>query len=413
MTKKSSESLSRRTFVKAGLGTLAALELNAIAGCSQPITPKGTVPPGGKTPTPGRPGQPGSPSQPGQPTDFPKIKDNPNATNPSGGELHTKANSGEGLETRPSGPRVEHANPGSHQKPPNQKQKEKVFVVKATDRVAGLKILMGMIDWSFAKGRKILLKPNLVSSQAFPVCTHDDTLKTVVAGLKKAGCKEITLGESSGLGRTKSVLASKGTHKLCQDMGVQLVNFDDMPKSSWESFTFPKMNWGGKLAIPKVMRAKEHAVVLLPCCKTHQFGGDFTMSLKLAVGITPVGRRSGMHSSGDLPGWVADINKGYTPDLIIMDALSCFISGGPTSGELAHPGVLVAGTNRVAVDAVGVAILKSAGAKTTPLKKKIFEQRQIARAVEIGLGPGSPSDIEIIGNHAKTTKMLRGILDIG
>jgi hypothetical protein len=50
----------------------------------------------------------------------------------------------------------------------------------------------------------------------------------------------------------------------------------------------------------------------------------------------------------------------------------------------------------VATDAVGVAILKLLGSNDQILTPKIFEQEQIARAVEIGLGASSPSEIDVL-----------------
>jgi uncharacterized protein (DUF362 family) len=49
----------------------------------------------------------------------------------------------------------------------------------------------------------------------------------------------------------------------------------------------------------------------------------------------------------------------------------------------------------VAIDAVGVAILKLLGSNESIMRPKIFEQEQIARAVELGLGAASPSEIEV------------------
>jgi len=50
----------------------------------------------------------------------------------------------------------------------------------------------------------------------------------------------------------------------------------------------------------------------------------------------------------------------------------------------------------VATDAVGVAILKLLGSNDQIMTPKIFEQEQIARAVEIGLGASSPSQIDVL-----------------
>jgi uncharacterized protein (DUF362 family) len=49
----------------------------------------------------------------------------------------------------------------------------------------------------------------------------------------------------------------------------------------------------------------------------------------------------------------------------------------------------------VALDAVGVAVLKALGSNKQIMEKDIFKQEQIARAVEIGLGAASPEEIDL------------------
>jgi len=80
----------------------------------------------------------------------------------------------------------------------------------------------------------------------------------------------------------------------------------------------------------------------------------------------------------------------------VLDGIEAFVDGGPASGKRAKGNVFIASTDRVAIDAVGVAILKSLGSNGQIMKSKIFEQEQIARAAELGLGASSPSDIEVI-----------------
>jgi hypothetical protein len=45
---------------------------------------------------------------------------------------------------------------------------------------------------------------------------------------------------------------------------------------------------------------------------------------------------------------------------------------------------------------VGVAVLKELGSNPAIMETKIFEQEQIKRAAELGLGIGSPDQIEFI-----------------
>jgi uncharacterized protein (DUF362 family) len=77
---------------------------------------------------------------------------------------------------------------------------------------------------------------------------------------------------------------------------------------------------------------------------------------------------------------------------------------------------MIAGDDRVAVDAVGLAMLKLLGANRAIMDRKIFEQEQIARAVELGLGAPGPEAIEIVTADADSrtcADALRRILDQG
>ena len=79
-----------------------------------------------------------------------------------------------------------------------------------------------------------------------------------------------------------------------------------------------------------------------------------------------------------------------------MDAVEGFSSGGPDQGKLIKPGVIIAGTDRVAIDAVGVALLRSFGTVPDVMNGRIFEQEQIARAAELGVGVASADRITLI-----------------
>jgi uncharacterized protein (DUF362 family) len=113
---------------------------------------------------------------------------------------------------------------------------------------------------------------------------------------------------------------------------------------------------------------------------------------------------------------IAEINAAYSPKLIVMDGLEAFVDGGPSTGRKVTGDVVVAGTDRVAVDAVGVAILKELGSNEAIMGRKIFDQEQIARAVELGLGVSSPRQIELV-TQDETSRLyaekLRAVLAEG
>ena len=95
-----------------------------------------------------------------------------------------------------------------------------------------------------------------------------------------------------------------------------------------------------------------------------------------------------------------------------MDAMEAFVDGGPMKGTVKNANVIVAGSDRVAIDAVGVAILKELGSNENIMGRKIFEQEQIKRAAELGLGISKPEQIQLItadktsANYAQKLKTI-------
>ena len=64
--------------------------------------------------------------------------------------------------------------------------------------------------------------------------------------------------------------------------------------------------------------------------------------------------------------------------------------------------MVLAGTDPVAIDAVGVAILRLFGTTPQVSEGKVFELEQIARAVELGLGIDAPERIRIVTGDAES-----------
>ena len=99
---------------------------------------------------------------------------------------------------------------------------------------------------------------------------------------------------------------------------------------------------------------------------------------------------------------IAEINLAYRTDIVLMDGIEAFVTRGPEDGEKVSPGVMLAGRDRVAVDAVSVAILRYYGTTRDVNEGKIFAQQQIARAAELGIGVRSAEDIELVPIDAET-----------
>ena len=158
------------------------------------------------------------------------------------------------------------------------------------------------------------------------------------------------------------------------------------------------------------------------CLKTHRFGGDFTLSLKNAVGLVakfvpgdPHNYMGDLHSSPHQRLMIAEINQAYSPALVLLDGVEAFVDGGPESGRKVRPGVILAGSDRVAVDVVAVALLRSLGTTEAVARGPLWQQEQIRRAVELGLGAASADRIEIVTADAAGRAMaddLRRIMAV-
>jgi len=135
------------------------------------------------------------------------------------------------------------------------------------------------------------------------------------------------------------------------------------------------------------------ALVLAPCLKTHRFA-RFTASMKLLMGFLKRQDRIKMHLRR-LEYKIADLASFFHPSLIVMDARKCFVTGGPASGDVESPNVILAGDNMLVIDVVGVKIIQSYNADNR-LKCSVWELPQIRHAVELGLGPRSDEDIRIV-----------------
>ena len=281
----------------------------------------------------------------------------------------------------------------------NNSDKSKVALVSTQDRKNGVATSIQALGMNPVKNKNVLIKPNFNTADQTPGSTHNDTLVALVEEVWKMGAKTVSLGERS-YPLTREVMEQKGVIPLMQKLDVNIVDFDDLSEKDWVKVDAGDSHWQDGFRVARPILESE-CLVSTCCLKTHQHGGVFTMSLKNHVGVVPTTRHGydymrELHSSPHQRKLIAEINAPFKPDLIVLDGVDAFVDGGPATGKLAKGNVFIASPDRVAIDAVGVAILKSLGSNGQIMKSKIFGQEQIARAAELGLGASSPSDIEVI-----------------
>ncbi|MBT3256115.1 MAG: DUF362 domain-containing protein [Deltaproteobacteria bacterium] len=290
-----------------------------------------------------------------------------------------------------------------------------VSLVSTNDRQKGVSSSINSLGINPVKNKDVLIKPNFNTADTTPGSTHNDTLVALVQEIWGMGASSVSVGERS-YPPTRGVMEAKGILPLLEKLDVKVIDFDDLNAKDWLAFKPEGSHWQNGFRIARPIMESE-CLISTGCLKTHQFGGVFTMSLKLHVGVVPTTRHgygymAELHGSPHQCKLIAEINQPFKPDLIVLDGIDAFVDGGPATGTVAKGDVFIASTDRVAIDAVGVAILKFLGSNRQIMDRKIFHQEQIARAAEIGLGVSSPENINIISADDESIDYRNGIADI-
>ena len=296
----------------------------------------------------------------------------------------------------------------------------RVAFVKTMDRSAGVSRAIELLELGRFSGKDIFVKPNFNSADRAPGSTHEDTLIALLRTLKAMGAGPLTIGDRSGMGNTREVMEKKRVFRIAKEFDVKVAVLDELSADEWQLIKPPDSHWQHGFALPRMVRSAG-TVVQACCLKTHRYGGHFTLSLKNSVGLAakriPGNAHDFMRELHDSPHqrrMIAEINAAYHTELIVLDGVEAFVTGGPDQGKLVAAGVVLAGADRVAVDAVGVALLRHFGTTPEVSRGAIFEQEQIARAVQLGLGVTGPDRIELVTGDVESAafaRKVRAVLD--
>jgi len=293
--------------------------------------------------------------------------------------------------------------------------KSRVALLSTEDRKSAVASAIKALNINPCKNKDVLIKPNFNTADLCPGSTHNDTLVALVEEAWKMGAKSVSLGERS-YPPTREVMEHKGVIPLMKKLDVTIIDFDDLDNKNWVEVKPKDSHWENGFRIARPILEAE-CLISTCCLKTHRYGGVFTMSLKLHVGVVPTHRHgyeymTELHGSRHQRKMIAEINLPFKPDLIVLDGIEAFVDGGPMNGKRAQGNVFLASTDRVATDAVGVAILKLLGSNDQIMTPKIFEQEQIARAVEIGLGASSPLEIDVLPADDQSREYRNRVVEI-
>ncbi len=294
-----------------------------------------------------------------------------------------------------------------------------IAFVKTSDRQAGVRQALELLAINPVQGKTVLLKPNFNSADPAPASSHPLTIRSIVTGLQDMGATKITLADRSGMGHSHDVMQKLGMFDLASQMGFATLSFEDLVnESDWELIDLPGSHW--QKGFPFARPVLEAGAVVQTCClKPHRYGGHFTLSLKNTIGMVGKYRGAGgynymteLHNSKYQRLMIAEANMAYSPALILLDGVEAFIDQGPDTGTKVAGELVMAGTDRIAIDVVGLAALRLLGMSGAAAQGSIFGQEQIARAVQLELGIASADKIRIITNDAASQAYADRIMEV-
>ena len=244
------------------------------------------------------------------------------------------------------------------------------------------------------KGKRILLKPNLVetASGAPHINTHPLVLRGAIEAFLKLGASAVMVAEGPGHRRdTLAVYEESGLADVLTEDHIPFHDLNyitgyDLPNAGRQSrlktLTFPglfkEVDW----------------VVSVAKMKTHHWAG-VTLSMKNLFGVMPGiyygWPKNVLHHVG-IENSILDINATLKPHFAIVDGIVGMEGDGPIMGDPKRVGVLVMGRNLAAVDATccrimgidpyQVSYLERADNWLGPILEKSIEQRgETIRAV--------------------------------
>ncbi len=242
-------------------------------------------------------------------------------------------------------------------------------------------------------GQRVLLKPNLLSGKPpeAAVTTHPVIVQAVAELVSEAGGK-VLVGDSPGLGLFEKVAEKTGIAEAVRMAGGRLVPFSNTRRVAADG-TFRELELASEYLDADI-------VINLPKLKTHEMM-TLTCAVKNLYGAVVGPAKAGLHLSAGhsrelFAGLLLEIALARPVALTIVDAVVAMEGDGPSSGTPRNLGLLMAGSNMVAIDTVA-ARLADIPADLLPVEK-IARQR--------GLVGTELDQISIIGAELSDLKAV-------
>jgi uncharacterized protein (DUF362 family) len=266
----------------------------------------------------------------------------------------------------------------------------RVAIVKGTHPVEttakALEKIKSDVEGVLSKKKPILVKPNYINARhpSSGITTDSRVVEGIVKFLREHRIEEIIIGEGSGWADTFHAFKVAGVDVVAERWGVRLV---DLNKDEFVEVEPPD-----PLSLKKVRVAKtalESTIISVPKLKPHRIA-TVTLSLKNMMGA--LASKGSMHH-GNLSKNIADLASILTPSLSVVDGIIAG-EGHETSGNPVEMNLIIAGTDPVAVDAVGAAVM---GIPPTDVKHLLLAEKK-------GLGTCNLEEVTVLGEPIEKVK---------
>jgi len=287
-------------------------------------------------------------------------------------------------------------------------QKAQVFVAKVLHYQLDIAeaITRGMHELGVAgeevKGKRILLKPNLVetASGAPHINTHPLVLRGAIEAFLRLGAATVMVAE--GPGHRRDTLAVYEESGLADVLTEDRIPFRDLNYiMGYEMQNAGRQSSLRTLTFPALFKEVDW-IVSMAKMKTHHWAGA-TLSMKNLFGVMPGiyygWPKNVLHQVG-IENSILDINATLKPHFAIVDGIVGMDGDGPIMGDPKKAGVLVMGRNCAAVDATCCRIMG-----IDPYKVSYLER------ADNWLGPIGEGAIEQRGETVSSVRTNFNLLD--
>jgi uncharacterized protein (DUF362 family) len=243
-----------------------------------------------------------------------------------------------------------------------QSKESRVAILEARDYTAPLVEIvrrgLSLFDLP-VRGKTVVLKPNFVEfDKAGVINTHPRVVAAAIDAFRTLGARHVIVGEGPGHQRDiEHIVGASGLAAVLKEYRTPYVdlNYD-------EPLRLPLLSHYtalGHLYFPETI-LKADLIVSMPKLKTHHWAG-VTLSMKNFFGLVPGSvygwPKNALHRAG-IPESIVDINSTVpVPTFAIVDGIVGMEGNGPIQGDARACGVLIFGSDLVAVDATAARVM--------------------------------------------------------